>query len=425
MWADTAGTIPATLHGEVARIDDKSGNGNHALQATLAQRPILRKDGSRYYLDFNGNRRMSVTSFDMSAADEVTICAGIFKRSDAGAAAVLELTANSAANVGGFWLLAPLSTGASGNFSFFCRGTSGSTPVNSVTATAPRSAVITGLGKISTDQMIIRRDGVQEGSVTANQGSGNFASSGLYIGSRAGTSLLFSGELYGLVIRGALTSGSDLTNLETFMTAQTSDPSLSLTQAYALGDSTVASHLGEPALMTLLGSGRQKITVAVPGNTIAQQEAAWVAQTITPSTVGWVTIQVGLNDLDPAEAASVAIARLQTLVNTVKTEVGSKPVLIAKMTPCRARLITLYGPTNGPIAYQKWLDMNEAIAGGGPNPITNVDGRVTAHEPLMNDGSGNLKAEYDPVDGIHPNEAGRTVNANAYVDALNALGIEP
>jgi hypothetical protein len=55
LWQDTAGTTPVTATGQaVARIDDKSGNGNHAVQATEANRPILRQDDGLYYLEFDG-----------------------------------------------------------------------------------------------------------------------------------------------------------------------------------------------------------------------------------------------------------------------------------------------------------------------------------------------------------------------------------
>lgn len=199
---------------------------------------------------------------------------------------------------------------------------------------------------------------------------------------------------------------------------------LAATNAYALGDSTIAAYQGGANLMTLLTSARTKNTVAVPGHTIAQQRTAFNALAAPRDAAGWAIIQVGLNDLAPAEAASVAIARLQTLVNDVRAALGRwTPVLVGQMIPCRQRLINLYGATNGPTAYQKWLDMNDAIAGTGPTPITNVDGRITAHVPLMNDGNGNLKAEYDTGDGIHPNTAGRQVNADAWVAALTALDV--
>lgn len=63
VWATTTATIQtvaasagvtATAGNLVAQIDDKSGNGNHATQATVAARPILRQSGGLYYLEFDG-----------------------------------------------------------------------------------------------------------------------------------------------------------------------------------------------------------------------------------------------------------------------------------------------------------------------------------------------------------------------------------
>ena len=196
--------------------------------------------------------------------------------------------------------------------------------------------------------------------------------------------------------------------------------------AYAIGDSNVAAYLGQSAILDFITSSYTKITAAIPSQTIAQQHATWISlQKTFSGTVRWAVIQVGLNDLDPAEpSAAPALARLQLLVNEVKYDAGySNPVLVAKMTPCRARLISLFGATQGAIAYQKWLDMNDGIAGLGANAITGVDGRVTAHEALLNDGSGNLDKGYDTGDGIHTTNAARAINAQAWEDALTALGV--
>jgi hypothetical protein len=55
LWADTSGTTQAGLGDAVARMDDKSGNGNHIIQVTAASRPILRQsDGGEYWLEFDG-----------------------------------------------------------------------------------------------------------------------------------------------------------------------------------------------------------------------------------------------------------------------------------------------------------------------------------------------------------------------------------
>lgn len=53
MFQDAAGTIPAAVGQPVMRINDMSGNGRHATQATAGNAPILRVDeGGRRYLDF-------------------------------------------------------------------------------------------------------------------------------------------------------------------------------------------------------------------------------------------------------------------------------------------------------------------------------------------------------------------------------------
>ncbi|HEY0147558.1 MAG TPA: hypothetical protein VGB70_00995 [Allosphingosinicella sp.] len=63
MFADTEGTVPAALGGGVARINDKSGRGNHAVQAIEASRPLLKQEaGGRFYLEFDGVNDWLVSS---------------------------------------------------------------------------------------------------------------------------------------------------------------------------------------------------------------------------------------------------------------------------------------------------------------------------------------------------------------------------
>lgn len=56
LWKDTGGTDPVTAPGDaVARIDDKSGNGRHLTQDTVANRPTYQVDASdKSYLLFDG-----------------------------------------------------------------------------------------------------------------------------------------------------------------------------------------------------------------------------------------------------------------------------------------------------------------------------------------------------------------------------------
>lgn len=195
------------------------------------------------------------------------------------------------------------------------------------------------------------------------------------------------------------------------------------TTAYSLGDSTVAAFAGGTAVMVLVDSTRTKVDISEPGHTINQQLAAWNALTVDPDEVSWVVVQIGLNDLNPGEAAPPAITRLQSLVDTIRNDIGDRLLLVSKMIPARSRLIDLFGEVNGQIAQEKWEAINDAIAGVGPTPITNVDGRITAHVPLLDDGAGNLRAEFDTGDGIHPNTLGRQIVADAWEAAISASGV--
>lgn len=56
MFQDTAGTTPITADGQaVARINDKSGNGNHLMQSTAGQRPLYKTSGGKSWLLFDGS----------------------------------------------------------------------------------------------------------------------------------------------------------------------------------------------------------------------------------------------------------------------------------------------------------------------------------------------------------------------------------
>src|SRR5688500_2559990 len=86
MFQDSAGTTPVTAAGQpVGKINDKSGRGNHATQATAGSRPQLTQDASGfYYLAFDGvDKSLATSNVDFSATDKVTLWAGVTKSSDA------------------------------------------------------------------------------------------------------------------------------------------------------------------------------------------------------------------------------------------------------------------------------------------------------------------------------------------------------
>ena len=192
-----------------------------------------------------------------------------------------------------------------------------------------------------------------------------------------------------------------------------------------IGDSTVASYLSQTAVASLFNTSNSFtiIDVSHPGDTILQQQTLYDALTVgNKRFMRYVVVQIGLNDLDPAESAATALGRYQTLINDINAIKGAgTKILLATMTPCKQRLTDVYGATNGLISYQKWLDMNDAIRGNGINAITGASGYVDSHTTALNDGSGNLKSEYDMGDHIHENNTARQIIANAWFAKMQQL----
>lgn len=147
---------------------------------------------------------------DFSATDKVSLFSGLFKASDAAIGMVTELSASVSLNNGTFYLSAPNSA-AGTNYAFVSKGTSSASQTTS--ATAPDTAVVTGLGNIGAPSAIIRRNGVQSSNATT-QGTGNYGTYPLYVGRRGGSTLPFNGRLFQLVIRGAATDSVTVGNAE-------------------------------------------------------------------------------------------------------------------------------------------------------------------------------------------------------------------
>ena len=425
LWQGPGRTNQVTAAGQtVVVMDDKSGNGNHL---TLANATV-QVDGNGFHrIAFNGLTSIGTTSaIDFTGTDKVTVWMGLHPASNT-LGVWFELSAATGSNAGSF---ATFDSGV-GTPAVGLQGVSyAAISCSTVEVLAGSSHVFVAqydiAGATVTDEIDYRIDTQAHPSrtvaVAGPAGTGNFGNYALHIGARSGPSLQFNGYIYPVIVRGGATSNDEVQAGEEWINERVLKWTRSTASGFALGDSTVAAYLGQNAVIDYVGTAKQKRTLAVPGQTIAQQLLVWESAQFKESA-DWVVIQVGLNDLDPAEAASVAIARLQTVVTSVRRYSPSTcKVLIAQMTPCRARLIGLYGGVNGPIAYQKWLDMNDAIAGNGATPITGVDGRVTAHVALLNDGSGNLAAAYD-IDTIHENNAGREIIGQAWEDALTALGV--
>ena len=183
-----------------------------------------------------------------------------------------------------------------------------------------------------------------------------------------------------------------------------------------IGDSTIAAGYGGLVMPEYVPEFRPYTSVAQGGDTILGQTAKFGNLTNTRDFDA-VIIQVGLNDMGSNQTTTTVLSNYQKLVDLVRatTNVRCK-IYVAKMLPCKQRYIDVYGETDGAAAQQRWLDLNNAIM----NTITNVDGRIDSHVPLLDDGNGNLKLEYDTGDRVHENVAGRQIIANAWRDKLIA-----
>jgi hypothetical protein len=224
MYQDSAGTTPVTATGQpVGKINDKSGRGNHATQATAASRPVLNQDASgNYYLSFDGvDDGMATGSINFSATDKMTVWAGATGTAS-GTGMVAELSAIVDGNNGAFALY-----DTTGTLYAALRGSSG-VPQRSYTVAAG-AAYVTSIaldiaGALGPDEVKPRLNGAVPTLTEAAAGpagTGNFGSYPLYLGRRGGASLPFNGRLYSLIVRGAASSAAQIASAERYVGART------------------------------------------------------------------------------------------------------------------------------------------------------------------------------------------------------------
>lgn len=216
----TAGTLTITVSGSVTQADLRVTNTGVNLPPYQRVNTATDYDttGFPYYLKFNGsNSSMSTGSIDFTSTAQMTVVAGVRKLSDAALGIATELSANTDVNAGAFYIAAPFGTTTSGDYAFKSVGTVFPAPARSSTILAPITSVLSGIGSISGSQSILRINGSQAASVTSSQGTGNYGNYPLYIGARGGSSLYFNGQLYGLVVRGAVSSDAQIIAAERYM----------------------------------------------------------------------------------------------------------------------------------------------------------------------------------------------------------------
>lgn len=220
IYNNAAGVAGATFVVHDAQVE--SGTS-----ATTYQRVTSAMDydtvGFPMYLRFDGVDDYLVTnSIDFTATDKMTVMAGVRKLSDAATGILFELSADRNTNNGTVSLMS--ASGRDNQYLFGSRGTvdGAFAAVSSITYPTIQTAVLTGIGNISGDQCLLRVNGSTAATAGAfDQGTGNYGNYPLYIGRRGGTSYPFNGQLYGLVIRGALSSTGEIQGSESYMNLHT------------------------------------------------------------------------------------------------------------------------------------------------------------------------------------------------------------
>jgi len=217
MFQNSDGTTTAAVGDPVGYIADKSGNSNHAIQATSAKRPTLRQAGSLYYLEFDGAQGLQTPfTVDFTGTDSMSVFSGVRKELDA-SENIVELSDNVGGNTGAF----RLSTNINDQWRY---GSRGDGTVKNATATgyaAPSTNVVTGISDISDDISRIRVLDDFTFTNTGDQGAGNYGNYELNIGARNdGGGLQLNGFIYGLIVRGATSSSKEVDSTEAYMAAK-------------------------------------------------------------------------------------------------------------------------------------------------------------------------------------------------------------
>jgi hypothetical protein len=149
----------------------------------------------------------------------MTVWAGVRKLAGASTAIVAELS-SSTANNGSFGVYAPRFGVGVDTYGAISRGTA---PADFQTTYgfSPDTRVLAFTSDISGDSAIVRLNGTQAASSTADQGTGNYGNYPLYIGRRGGTTLPFNGRLHSLIIRGAQSTAAQIAAAETYVNSKT------------------------------------------------------------------------------------------------------------------------------------------------------------------------------------------------------------
>jgi hypothetical protein len=226
----SGGVIPSLFGGTTVFGPTLSGNGPKSALITAASgNTNIRffKDAASAALSIDN---ISVRELDAAQVpNKVTVFAGVRKLSDANPF-VIAGTGNPNSDNGSFEVANFNAAGSTsgGFYNLWPRGTiSVGTMADASGYSAPITNVYSGVASIAEDISRVRINGTQVAQSTGDQGTGNFLAYPLYIGHRFNnppttpSSLFFNGHLYQLIVRGAQSTTTQITETETWVAGET------------------------------------------------------------------------------------------------------------------------------------------------------------------------------------------------------------
>lgn len=138
-----------------------------------------------------------VTPTVTPGTDKAQVFAAVQKLSDAGFGTIVEFSITSDVTPGSFGLFGRNQPG----YTFSSMGSVRAAATVATGFPSPDTAVLTGLGDISGDSSLLKRNGVQVAITAGDQGTGNYATAPLYFYRRNGSINPLNGNAYGEVVR--------------------------------------------------------------------------------------------------------------------------------------------------------------------------------------------------------------------------------
>lgn len=198
------------------RPDTRESRYSHFGPQVVDTAAIYEDIGTPRYLEFSGGQIMNTLAIDFTATDEMTLVMAVMKKTDTGTSLVLTEVGTNVSSVNGSMFLNGPNVSGSPHMALAARGTT-TVQIAETSTAAGELAVITGTADISAPKLAVRKNNVQTSQGVASMGTGNFGNHAVYLGGRAGLTLLSQSKVFFMLWAGASYSDRVLTMLSRWL----------------------------------------------------------------------------------------------------------------------------------------------------------------------------------------------------------------